>query len=85
MTDIRDQYKKAAIAFAAAWRTEVSEHNINVMISIMMHRDKLMMGGGFVESVCNNNLIDAVTKADSDNLRVLKLLALTHKNCYINE
>ena len=85
MTDIRDQYEKAAIAFAAAWRAEVSEHNIDIMISIMMHRDKVKPGGGFVESVCNNNLIEAVTKADSDNLRVLKLLALTYKNCYINE
>jgi hypothetical protein len=28
-------------------------------------------------------LVGAVTRADSDNIRVIKLLALTHKQCYL--
>jgi hypothetical protein len=53
------------------------------MVSIMMHRDGVMSGGGFVEAVCDNKLVEAVSRADMDNLRVIKLLALTNVNCYI--
>jgi hypothetical protein len=55
-----------------------------MMVSIMVTRDKSSYaGGGFVEAVCANDLVEAVTRADSDNIRVIKLLALTHKQCYL--
>jgi hypothetical protein len=81
--EVRENYKKAAIQFAKDWEVEVSNHNVDIMVSIMMNRDGIMSGGGFVEAVCNNNLVEAVCRADMDNLRVIKLLALTNVNCYI--
>ena len=81
--ELRENYKKAAIEFAKDWQVEVSNHNVDIMISIMMNRDGIMSGGGFVDAVCSNNLVEAVSRADGDNLRVIKLLALTNVNCYI--
>jgi hypothetical protein len=85
--DIREQYRERAIQFANEWKSEfpnVSDHNIEMMVSIMATRDKTSYpGGGFVEAVCSNDLVGAVTRADSDNIRVIKLLALTHKQCYL--
>jgi hypothetical protein len=85
--DIREQCRQRAIQFANEWKSEfpnVSDHNIEMMVSIMATRDKSSYaGGGFVEAVCANDLVEAVTRADSDNIRVIKLLALTHKQCYL--
>ena len=87
--DIREQYRERAIQFANEWKSEfpdVTEHNIDMMVSIMCTRDKSSYaGGGFVEAVCENNLYQAISRADSSNLKVLKLLTLCHRNCYINE
>jgi hypothetical protein len=84
---IREQCRQRAIQFANEWKSEfpnVSDHNIEMMVSIMVTRDKSSYaGGGFVEAVCANDLVEAVTRADSDNIRVIKLLALTHKQCYL--
>jgi hypothetical protein len=87
--DIREQCRERAIQFAKEWESEfpiVTDHNIDIMVSIMCTRDKSSYaGGGFVEAICDNNLYQAISRADSSNLKVLKLLALCHRNCYINE
>ena len=85
--DIREQSRERAIEFAKEWNCEnVSEHILDIMVSIMCTRDKSSYaGGGFVEAVCANNLYQAISRADSSNLKVLKLLTLCHRNCYINE
>lgn len=84
---IREKCRQRAIQFANEWKSEfpnVSDHNIEMMVSIMVTRDKSSYaGGGFVEAVCANDLVEAVTRADSDNIRVIKLLALTNKQCYL--
>ena len=85
--DIREKCRERAIQFAKEWESEfpiVTDHNINIMVSIMCTRDKSSYpGGGFVEAVCSNNLYQAVTRADSSNIKVLKLLVLCHRNCFV--
>jgi len=85
--DIREKCRVRAIEFAKEWKTEfpdVTEHNIDMMVSIMCTRDKSSYpGGGFVSAVCANDLYSAITRADSSNLRVLKLLVLCHRNCFV--
>ena len=57
---------------------------VEMIVSIMCTRDKSSYpGGGFVEAICENNLYQAVTRADSDNIKVIKLLALSYRNCYL--
>ena len=86
--EIREQCRVRATQFAKEWASEfpkVTEHNLDIMVSIMCTRDKSSYaGGGFVEAVIANDLVRAVTRADTDNLRIIKLLALTAKQCYLN-
>ena len=85
--DIREKCRLRAIEFANEWKSEfpnVSNHNIEMIVSIMCTRDKSSYpGGGFVEAICENNLYKAVTRADMSNIKVIKLLALAHANCYL--
>lgn len=85
--DIREQCRERAIQFAKEWESEfpnVTDHNIDIMVSIMCTRDKSSYpGGGFVEAVCANNLYQAISRADASNLKVLKLLVLCHRNCFL--
>jgi len=85
--DIRQQCRERAIQFAKEWESEfpiVTDHNIDIMVSIMCTRDKSSYaGGGFVEAVCANDLYQAISRADSSNLKVLKLLVLCHRNCFL--
>ena len=83
--DIREQCRERATKFAIEYGfTNVSEHILDIMVSIMCTRDKSSYaGGGFVEAVCENNLYQAISRADSSNLKVLKLLVLCHRNCYV--
>ena len=83
--DIREQSRERAIEFAKEWGYEnVSSHILDIMVSIMCTRDNSSYaGGGFVEAVCENNLYQAISRADSSNLKVLKLLVLCHRNCYV--
>lgn len=85
--DIREKCRVRAIEFANEWKSEfpeVTSHNIDIMVSIMCTRDKSSYaGGGFVEAVCSNDLYSAITRADSSNLKVLKLLVLCYRNCFV--
>ena len=82
--DIREKYRERAIQFAKEWETEVTEHNLDIMVSIMATRDKTSYsGGGFVEAVVANNLYQAASRADGSNLKVLKLLVMCNANCFI--
>ena len=82
--DIREKYRERAIQFAKDWDTEVSEHIIDIMVSIMATRDKSSYaGGGFVEAVVANNLFLAMSRADMDCRKNLFLLTMCKVNCYL--
>jgi hypothetical protein len=82
--DIREQYRKRAIQFVKEWDIEVSEHILDIMVSIMATRDKSSYaGGGFVEAVVANNLYLAMSRADSDCRRNLFILTMCNANCYL--
>ncbi len=82
--DIREQYRERAIQFAKEWNENVSEHIIDIMVSIMATRDKSSYAGGsFVQSVVNNDLFGAINRADSECSKHLKLLVVCKANCYL--
>jgi len=66
--DIREQCYERATKFAIEYGfTNVSEHILDIMVSIMCTRDKSSYaGGGFVEAVVANNLYLALSRADTD-------------------
>jgi hypothetical protein len=82
--DIREQNRERAIQFAKEWGYEnVSNHIIDIMVSIMCTRDKSSYaGGGFVEAVVANNLYLAMSRADTDCRNNIFLLSMCAMNCH---
>jgi hypothetical protein len=85
--DIREQCRERATQFAIDYGfTNVSEHILDIMVSIMCTRDKSSYaGGGFVEAVVANNLYLALSRADLDCRNNIYLLAMCNANCYLNQ
>lgn len=82
--DIREKCRERAIQFAKEWREDVSEHILDIMVSIMVTRDKSSYaGGGFVQAIVDNDLYLSVSRADSECSKHLKLLAMCKYNCFI--
>jgi hypothetical protein len=85
--DIREKCRVRAEKFANEWGYgEVSNHILDIMVSIMCTRDKSSYaGGGFVEAIVANDLYAASTRADGECEKYLKLLSLTNKQCYAEQ
>ena len=83
--DIREKCYERATKFAIEYGfTNVSEHILDIMVSIMCTRDKSSYaGGGFVEAVVANNLYLAMSRADSDCRSNIFLLTMCNMNCYL--
>jgi hypothetical protein len=84
--DIREKCRERAIQFAKEWDAEVSNHIIDIMVSIMCTRDKSSYaGGGFVEAVVANNLYLAMNRADTDCRNNIFILTMCKANCFLNQ
>ena len=82
--DIREQYRERAIEFVKEWGENVSDHIIDIMVSIMATRDKSSYaGGGFVQAVVDNDLYLAMNRADSDCRKNIFILTMCKANCYL--
>jgi hypothetical protein len=82
--ELREVYKKSVLKFAEGWRVQLTDHQVDTMISVMLHRDGIQTGGSFVESIANNDLYGATSRADSENLQNLKYVTLCFKNNHIH-
>ena len=85
--DIREQCRERATKFAIEYGfTNVSEHILDIMVSIMCTRDKSSYaGGGFVEAVVANNLYLAMSRADTDCRKNIFILTMCKANCFLNQ
>lgn len=81
--ELRESYRRKAIQHSNAWRENVSEHIIDIMVSVMLTRDGVMQGGDFVQAICQNDLRNAVTRADTDCIKHLKLITLSYTDVHI--
>jgi hypothetical protein len=79
-----DKLYKAAIDFVQRYESEnVSEHIINIIVSVMRTRDGIgPIGGSFVQSIVNNDLYGAMVRADKECLKHIKLITLSRNNCF---
>jgi hypothetical protein len=84
----RLNYRIAVINYLNNFESEnqIKENIINTIVNLLMFRDGILpTAGSFVQSVENNDLFSAVTKADSDNLEQLRIIVLAHKYCYLSD
>jgi hypothetical protein len=83
MSDIRQKYWDKAREFAKSYGVDASDHIIEVMGSAMMTRDKVMMGGSFVEAVVNNDLAEAISRADPACLANIRIIILAYRFAHL--
>lgn len=83
--NIIEQYHIRAKAFAKSYGEEPSDHIINVMASAMMTRDNVLQGGGFVQAVVANNLAEAISRADSECVKNLRIISLAYQFAQLKE
>jgi hypothetical protein len=81
--DLEDKYNKAVLNFLERYEESVSEHIIDVMKSVMMTRDKVQEGGSFVQAVVDNNLYQAISRADKHCINNLRIITACANHCYI--
>ena len=64
---LKSKYEEFGIPFM-----EDMGHLVHLGSSVMLTRDKIMEGGGFVKAVVNNDLYRAYTLADNTAIRGIK-------------
>ena len=74
------KYKAAAQRWAAMYKVD-DQHAIEVAASILMTRDNVLQGGSFVQAVVNNNLREAINRADDTCVKYLKFFSIICNNC----
>lgn len=82
--ELRETYKKSVLEFADGWKVELTEHQVDTMISAMLQRDGITNGGSFVNAIVNNDLYGAISRADDENIKNLKLITLCVRNNHIH-
>ena len=71
--------------FVKRYDVEVSDHIIDIIVSVMRTRDGIgPMGGSFVQSIVKNDLYDAVSRGDNDCIKNLKIITIACRNCFVN-
>ena len=82
--DIVKQYQLAAEEFALQYEV-TNSHIINIIASVMMTRDgKGLRGGSFVQSVVDNDLFGATSKADNQCLENIKVIVAANQYSYLS-
>lgn len=79
----RESYRLVAKDLAKRHFFEISDHIESVMVSVMMARDGVYKGGGFVQAILDNNLDEACSRADGECVNYLRLFSLVKRFGYI--
>jgi hypothetical protein len=80
-----EQYEKRAEEFAKEYGADVSSHILDVIRSVMMTRDKVLPGGSFAQAVVDNNLREAINRADAACLANIKIIVQACYNAHLNQ
>jgi hypothetical protein len=81
--DIVNQYQNAAEEFALGYNV-TNSHVISIIASVMMTRDgKGIRGGGFVQAVVDNDLFEAINRADSITYAHLDVIVAANQYSYL--
>lgn len=82
--NIHEIYQNKATEFAKSYGEDPTDHIIQVMASAMMTRDKIQQGGSFVEAVVNNDLANAISRADTEVLKNLRIIVLAFRFAHLS-
>jgi hypothetical protein len=83
--DLREQYVKLVQQRADDYRWTLSSHVEDVIVSMLMTRDKIWQGGSFTQAVLENNLGEAARRADSEMELHLKHMVIARDNFFLGQ
>ena len=83
--NIRKQYVDLVEERAVDYRWELPYHVVDVMTSLLMTRDKIWVGGDFVQAVISNNLREAVLRADDVIVNHIKHMVIARDNFHLDD
>ena len=82
--EIVNQYQSAAKEFALEYEV-TNPHIINIIASVMMTRDGVgLQGGSFVQSIVDNDLWGAISRADNQCMNNLQVIVAANQYSYLN-
>jgi hypothetical protein len=82
--DVRKQYVDLVEERAIDYRWDLPSHVVDVMTSLLMTRDKIWVGGDFVQAVISNNLREAVLRADDVIVNHIKHMVIARDNFHLD-
>ena len=85
VNDPRPQYQDLVDQKCVDYRWELSSHVKDVMISMLMTRDKIWHGGDFTQAVLADKLGEAVRRADDEMVKHLKHMVIARDNFHLND
>jgi len=85
VNDPRPQYQDLVDQKCVDYRWELSLHVKDVMISMLMTRDKVWYGGDFTQAVLADKLGEAVRRADDEMVKHLKHMVIARDNFHLND
>ena len=84
-TDPQLQYREMVEKRCEDYRWTVSIHVKDVMVSMLMTRDKIWMGGDFTQAIIANNLGEAVRRADDEMVKHLKHMVIARDDFFLGQ
>lgn len=82
---IMKAYTKKAEEIINNWKVEPTVHLIDVVRSVMLHRDNVQPGGHFARAVCANDLFEAINRADATCRQYLNVIVSAHRYGHVNK
>lgn len=74
-----EKYQAAAKKYAAQYNIE-DQHIIDIAASVIMTRDGIRPGGNFAQAIVDNNLSEAIGRADDKCIHHLRFFVIICKN-----
>ena len=74
LTKNADFYKLSAVS------ENEFDHVVNIGASVLMTRDNVLLGGSFVQAIVDNDLRNAIGRADEICIKHLKTFVLVNHN-----
>lgn len=82
--ELMAEYTNKAKEVITNWRATPTIHLVDIVRSVMMHRDGIQTGGDFVRAVCNNDLYASINRADSTCREHLNIIVSAFLHARIN-
>lgn len=87
MTDNKHAlYRKRAEKHLVEYRViDATPHILDIVMSVMMHRDGVQRGGSGVEAICNNDLFGITQRGDHEVMKHIRTIVAAYHFAHIQQ